>query len=168
MHERIGGIGFYISKHRIEGNTFPICLEFRPSSNAVQIGGEGLGGQLARKRFPIPSSQNIGAFVDRKFPLVLAARVESVLADKTGKSVVRYCPGGSFAPAGLRRPEKPRETISMALLPIERSVPLRGALAVQWSRTASDKNHVRRSVSSIQLSIKLAVGDIVVFFADLV
>src|SRR5262249_25440282 len=32
-------------------------------------------------------------------------------ADKTGKSVVRYCPGGSFASAALRRPEKPREII---------------------------------------------------------
>src|SRR5881394_323151 len=32
-------------------------------------------------------------------------------ADKTGKSVVRYCPGGSFASASLRRPEKPREII---------------------------------------------------------
>jgi hypothetical protein len=30
-------------------------------------------------------------------------------ADSTGKSVVRYCPGGSFASAGVRRPEKPRE-----------------------------------------------------------
>src|SRR5579863_7277872 len=30
-------------------------------------------------------------------------------ADKTGKSVVRYCPGGSFASAALRRPAKPRE-----------------------------------------------------------
>src|SRR5215471_15347265 len=32
-------------------------------------------------------------------------------ADKTGKSVVRYCPGGSFTSAALRRPEKPREMI---------------------------------------------------------
>src|SRR5262249_20941040 len=32
-------------------------------------------------------------------------------ADKTGKSVVRYCPGGSFTSAALRRPEKPREII---------------------------------------------------------
>src|SRR3954447_23279846 len=30
-------------------------------------------------------------------------------ADKTGKSVVRYCPGGSFTSATLPRPEKPRE-----------------------------------------------------------
>src|SRR6266436_2992864 len=32
-------------------------------------------------------------------------------ADKTGKSVVRYCPGGSFTSAALRLPEKPREII---------------------------------------------------------
>src|SRR5262244_338744 len=32
-------------------------------------------------------------------------------ADKTGKSVVRYCPGGSFTSAARRRPEKPREMI---------------------------------------------------------
>src|ERR1700745_243220 len=32
-------------------------------------------------------------------------------ADKTGKSVVRYCPGGSLTSVGLRRPEKPREMI---------------------------------------------------------
>src|SRR5258708_40142255 len=32
-------------------------------------------------------------------------------ADKTGKSVVRYCPGGSLTSAELRRPEKPREMI---------------------------------------------------------
>src|ERR1700752_3879727 len=34
-------------------------------------------------------------------------------ADKTGKSVVRYWPGGSLASAGLRRPEKPREMIAI-------------------------------------------------------
>src|SRR5215472_10328710 len=34
-------------------------------------------------------------------------------ADKTGKSVVRYCPGGSFTSAAVRRPENPRE---MALI----------------------------------------------------
>src|SRR5215469_1434804 len=32
-------------------------------------------------------------------------------ADKTGKSVVRYCPGGNFTSAARRRPEKPREMI---------------------------------------------------------
>src|SRR6516164_5003731 len=30
-------------------------------------------------------------------------------ADKTGKSVVRYCPGGSFTLSAVLRPEKPRE-----------------------------------------------------------
>src|SRR5262245_16918943 len=38
-------------------------------------------------------------------------------ADKTGKSVVRYCPGGSFASAALRRPEKPREIIAIYSFP---------------------------------------------------
>src|SRR6201982_3138507 len=38
-------------------------------------------------------------------------------ADKTGKSVVRYCPGGSFASAALRRPEKPREIIPIYTSP---------------------------------------------------
>jgi hypothetical protein len=37
-------------------------------------------------------------------------------ADKTGKSVVRYCPGGSFTSAALRRPEKPREIVGIASL----------------------------------------------------
>src|SRR5215469_16268169 len=32
-------------------------------------------------------------------------------ADNTGKSAVRYCPGGSLASAALRRPAKPREMI---------------------------------------------------------
>src|SRR5215813_8605999 len=30
-------------------------------------------------------------------------------ADKTGKSLVKYWPGGSFTSAAARRPEKPRE-----------------------------------------------------------
>src|SRR5262249_47802193 len=34
-------------------------------------------------------------------------------ADKTGKSVVRYCPGGSVTSEVLRRPEKPREIIAI-------------------------------------------------------
>ena len=34
-------------------------------------------------------------------------------ADNTGKSVVRYCPGGSLASAALRRPVKPREMIAI-------------------------------------------------------
>src|SRR5580698_4356986 len=34
-------------------------------------------------------------------------------ADKTGKSVVRCCPGGSFASVWVCRPEKPREMIPM-------------------------------------------------------
>src|ERR1044072_5905063 len=38
-------------------------------------------------------------------------------ADKTGKSVVRYCPGGSFTSAALRRPEKPREMIPIYVSP---------------------------------------------------
>src|SRR6266852_914223 len=35
-------------------------------------------------------------------------------ADKTGKSVVRCCPGGSFTSPALRRPEKPREIVGIA------------------------------------------------------
>src|SRR5260370_21999812 len=38
-------------------------------------------------------------------------------ADKTGKSVVRYCPGGIVALSALRRPENPRETISICSSP---------------------------------------------------
>jgi hypothetical protein len=38
-------------------------------------------------------------------------------ADSTGKSVVRYCPGGSFTPAGLRLPENPREMIPIPNFP---------------------------------------------------
>src|SRR6201993_1340029 len=38
-------------------------------------------------------------------------------ADKTGKSAVRYCRGGSFASAALRRPEKPREIIAIYTSP---------------------------------------------------
>jgi len=34
-------------------------------------------------------------------------------ADSTGKSSVRYCPGGSSGPAGRRRPENPGDTIAM-------------------------------------------------------
>src|SRR5215475_12368358 len=69
MRESIGSIGFYVCKHRIEGNAFPECAEFRPSRNAVQINRDGLGGQVA-KRLPIPSPQNVSAVVDRKFPFV--------------------------------------------------------------------------------------------------
>src|SRR5580658_10136990 len=38
-------------------------------------------------------------------------------ADKTGKSVVRYCPGGSFTSVGERRPAKPLEMILMRIFP---------------------------------------------------
>src|SRR5262249_24117840 len=38
-------------------------------------------------------------------------------ADKTGNSVVRYCPGGSFTSDALRRPEKPREIIPIYTSP---------------------------------------------------
>src|SRR5215813_8027485 len=34
-------------------------------------------------------------------------------ADKTGKSVVRYCPGGNFGSVAWRLPENPREIIGM-------------------------------------------------------
>jgi hypothetical protein len=30
---------------------------------------------------------------------------------------VRYCPGGSFTSAALRRPEKPREMIAICISP---------------------------------------------------
>src|SRR4029077_11182088 len=69
MHESVGSIGFYICKHRIERNPFPRCAEFRPSCNTVQISGELLGWQVA-KRLPIPSPQNVSPFIDRKFPSV--------------------------------------------------------------------------------------------------
>src|SRR5215475_8840478 len=38
-------------------------------------------------------------------------------ADKTGKSVVTYCPGGSFLSPALPRPEKPREMIAIRYSP---------------------------------------------------
>src|SRR5215469_16654920 len=38
-------------------------------------------------------------------------------ADKTGKSVVRCCPSGSFTSAALHRPEKPREMIFICTSP---------------------------------------------------
>src|ERR1700751_4351108 len=38
-------------------------------------------------------------------------------ADKTGTSVVRYCPGGSFTSAALRRPVKPREMVPIRTSP---------------------------------------------------
>src|SRR5215469_6256771 len=37
-------------------------------------------------------------------------------ADNTGKSVVRYWPGGSLASCDVRLPEKPREMIAIVLL----------------------------------------------------
>src|SRR5215470_8191287 len=40
-------------------------------------------------------------------------------ADNTGKSTVRYCPGGSFASAARRRPQKPLEIMAIGLHPIE-------------------------------------------------
>ena len=43
-------------------------------------------------------------------------------ADKTGKSVVRYWPGGSFTTSALRRPEKPREMILIRLSPYREGV----------------------------------------------
>src|SRR5262249_25576043 len=42
-------------------------------------------------------------------------------ADSTGKSVVKYCPGGSFAFSALCRPEKPRETMAIHNSPFARS-----------------------------------------------
>src|SRR5215813_12994660 len=62
-------INRYVFQQRIEGNTFPGCAQFRPSRNAMYINGDGFGGQIA-ERFPIPSSQNLVAFLDRKFPLI--------------------------------------------------------------------------------------------------
>src|ERR1700757_4666903 len=43
-------------------------------------------------------------------------------ADKTGKSVVRYCPGGSFTSPALRRPEKPREIVAIANFQLSPSI----------------------------------------------
>src|SRR5215472_375113 len=62
-HQGIRSIGFYVCKHRIEGNAFPRCAELRPSRNAVYISREGLGGQGA-KCLTIPSPQDVGAIVD--------------------------------------------------------------------------------------------------------
>src|SRR5512140_3783782 len=39
------------------------------------------------------------------------------LADHTGKSLVRYCPLGSFTSDALRRPEKPRGIIPIYTTP---------------------------------------------------
>jgi hypothetical protein len=38
-------------------------------------------------------------------------------ADKTGNSVVTYCPGGSFLSPALPRPAKPREMIAIRYSP---------------------------------------------------
>src|SRR5215471_16130090 len=39
-------------------------------------------------------------------------------AERTGKSVVRYCPGGSFTSATVRLPKKPRETVPIRTSPM--------------------------------------------------
>src|SRR5215469_12592321 len=39
-------------------------------------------------------------------------------ADRTGKSVVRYCPGGSFTSATARLPKKPREMVPIRTFPM--------------------------------------------------
>src|SRR5215472_12681915 len=68
-HHCILGVGFYLAKKDVERHTFPMRAELRPSCDAVQINRNVLGGQLS-KRFPIPSSQNVRAVIDRKFPLL--------------------------------------------------------------------------------------------------
>src|SRR5262249_48192560 len=52
-------------------------------------------------------------------------------ADRTGKSVVRYCPGGSFTSAALRRPKKPREM-----------VPIRSQLRLEQSLFRGEKESI--------------------------
>src|SRR6516162_4103735 len=39
-------------------------------------------------------------------------------AERTGKSVVRYCPGGSFTSATVRLPKKPREMVPIRTSPM--------------------------------------------------
>jgi len=67
-------------------------------------------------------------------------------ADKTGKVAVRYCPGGSFPASALRRPEKPREMIAIAILPAERGTALSGAnQCCRWREQAElSSNQSRR------------------------
>src|SRR4029077_7939601 len=62
-------ICLHVGKHRVEGNAFPGCSEFRPSRDAVHINRDGFGRQLA-KRLPIPFPKNILTVVDHKFPAV--------------------------------------------------------------------------------------------------
>src|SRR6266480_2349061 len=115
MHESMGGVGFDVDKHRIQGNTFPMCSEFRPSRYAMNVDRNRFGRQLA-KCLPIPSAQNICA------SLIVNSHWSSGTrgvgpADKTGKSVVGYCPGGNVTSEGVRRPEKPREVMAMGNSP---------------------------------------------------
>jgi len=42
-------------------------------------------------------------------------------AERTGKSVVRYCPGGSFASVTARLPKKPREMVPIRTSPVRES-----------------------------------------------
>lgn len=74
----------------------PISSQFRPSGDAAQIDYDALGGQLP-KRFPIPPLQLLRSVVNREFPFV--ARHSGRGPSRTGKSVVRYCPGGNFTSA---------------------------------------------------------------------
>src|SRR5215475_5767912 len=65
-------------------------------------------------------------------------------ADKTGKSVVRYCPGGSFTSAARRRPEKPREMI-----------PIRNSLyRVKYRTVRSESKVADRGIKRNYLPIK--------------
>ena len=110
------GVGFYLAKDCVERHSFPMRAELRPSRHTVQINRNVLAGQLP-KRFPIPSSQKIRSIIDRKLPF-FERNVRSRPAERTGKSVVRYCPGGSFTSATVRLPKKPRETVPIRTPPM--------------------------------------------------
>src|SRR5215510_6029853 len=75
------------------------------STVTVSVGNSRNDFQLQRRKTSIPSS------------IVNSHRSKEMRgvgpADKTGKSVVRYCPGGNSASVALRLPKNPREIIAI-------------------------------------------------------
>src|SRR5262245_37098853 len=93
--------------------------------DTMNINRECFGRQFT-KRLPVPSLQFVIPVTTVNSHWSNGTRGVGP-ADKTGKSVVTYCPGGSFSSSTLRRPEKPREMIVIVILPCKRSLVLPGA-----------------------------------------
>ena len=109
VDHHVVGLVVDVREQRVERDALPVGVELGPLGHAVDVDRDLLGGQRGEL---LPAPASAARPTSPSIENVQASRCTRGVgpAERTGKSRVRYCPGGSReGSTSARRPMKPRE-----------------------------------------------------------